>query len=181
MMRAKGEVRGGVVWVGGREVARVTPAVTVGEIAVSAGLPMVVRAMGARSERPAWMASEAGVFDEAVERLGEAARGRGVEVWWRPTREDVLSDVPSTLSFFRKHAGFGLVLDPGAMLTAEMMLRVEEHVERVLEVLGGHEALRLVVVRGGKVGEVVERLMEGLVASDVAVVRVGDSEGVGLQ
>lgn len=181
MARALGEVRGGVIRVGGRDVARVMPAVAVDELEVVGGLPIAVRAMVGGGDRPLWMPGAGAEFEVAAARLAERAKEKAVEVWWRPTREDVLSDVPSTLSFFRKHAGFGLVLDPGAMMTAEMMPRVAEHVERVLEALGGHQALRLVVVRGGKVGEVVERRMEGLVGEGVPMVRVGELVGVGLQ
>ncbi len=182
MKREVGMVVGGVVRVGGKDVAREVSATALGAWGVGAGSACIVRSMVGGSDRPAWMAGAASAFEESLPRLVERAREAGVEIWWRPTHEDVLSDVPSTLTFFRRHTGFGLVLDPRAMLTEEMVPRADEHVERVLEALGGHEALRLVVVRPGRVGEIVQGRVDSHVASSVPLVWVGDGvSGVGLQ
>jgi hypothetical protein len=182
MKREVGKVVEGVVRVGGKDVAREVSVTDLGTLSVSAGLACIVRSTVGRSDRPAWMAGAASAFEEGVPGLVERAREAGVEIWWRPTCEDVLSDVPSTLTFFRKHPEFGLVLDPGALLTAEMIPRAEEHVERVLEALGGHEALRLVVARAGRVGEMVEARVDAHVAASAPLVWVGDGvSGVGLQ
>lgn len=180
MMRPLGDVFGGVVRVEGRDVARFAPEKALEAIDVTGDLPMVVRSVGGRSGRLSWIPSEVSAFEASVDEFVQRARASALELWWRPTCEDVLSDVPSTQSFFRRRSGFGLVLDPGAMMTDEMMPRADEHAQRVLEALGAHEALRLVVVRK-RAGEVVERLMEKLVPLSVPMVRIGDGvEGVGL-
>lgn len=182
MKREVGQVVDGVVRVGGKDVAREVSGTVLGTMGVGVGLACIVRSRVDTGDRPAWMAGAATAFEEGLPRLVERAREAGVEIWWRPTHEDVLSDVPSTLTFFRRHSGSGLVVDPWAMMTEEMMPRAEEHVERVLEAIGGHEALRLVVVRPGRVGEIVQRRVDSHVAASVPLVWVGDGvSGVGLQ
>lgn len=180
MRRAEGVVKDDVLRIDGRDVARVSPTHALHALHVTGSLPIVVRATVGRGDRPSWLPGAAAEFEAQAVRLAGEAAERSVEVWWRPTREDVLSDVPSTLSFYRKHAGFGLVLDPGAMMTLEMMPRVEEHAERILEALGGHAALRFVVGRPGPLADVLERQIDRFVAPQTPIVWVGDSEGVGL-
>lgn len=65
---------------------------------------------------------------------------------------EVLSDVPSLRRFLKDREGAGdghiwrFVLDPVGMLADSMMANAEEHVKRVLEMLGSHEACGAVVL-----------------------------------
>lgn len=70
-----------------------------------------------------------------------------------PSAGHVLSDIPSCLMFLRGRSGADvqLLLDPMAMMTAEMAPRADEHVERVLESLADHPAVAGVVVANGEV------------------------------
>jgi hypothetical protein len=92
-----------------------------------------------------------------AEKVAEVKAGLGelgATLCLRPGAAEVLSDVPSCLVFLRSSEGAArLVVDPVALLTASMMERADDHLERILSALAGHpgvEALLLTnAVRAG--------------------------------
>lgn len=62
----------------------------------------------------------------------------GTQLLLQPHARHVLSDVPSTRRFFEDHAdsAVGLALNPTDLLEANMLERLEEHVERIFMGLG---------------------------------------------
>ncbi|GJQ28149.1 MAG: hypothetical protein HBSAPP03_00330 [Phycisphaerae bacterium] len=110
---------------------------------VESGELIVPVAMGS-PESPAWMPTARRAFEAALGPWDElAAQGRAA-LW--PMAEGVISDIPSTLSFLRARSGWGLVLEPAAMMTAGMRPEAEDHVARLAEALAGHGSLRGVVL-----------------------------------
>lgn len=61
------------------------------------------------------------------------------EYWLWPSADGVLSDVPSTGSFFRSREGgkLRLFLDPVSMLTRDMLPKAEDHLTRIFSALAG--------------------------------------------
>lgn len=87
---------------------------------------------------------------------GWGAHAGGRWVWPRVGANgaaEVLSDVPSLRRFLKDREGGGwrFVLDPVGMLADSMVGNAEEHVRRVLEMLGSHEACGAVVLMDIKV------------------------------
>lgn len=77
---------------------------------------------------------------EAVSSLRDPLEMAGSRLCLRPRAADVLSDLPSCLTFLRSPAAAAarLVLDPMALLTPSMLERADDHLERILGTLGGH-------------------------------------------
>jgi hypothetical protein len=111
--------------------------------AVDAELPVILKttthsgADDEGSELP-WMPQARARFDSSVGRL---ATSRGT-FWLWPSASGVLSDVPSTQTFFRARAdqAFGLFLDPAALLTPAMIPKAEDHLARIFAALSGTAA-----------------------------------------
>lgn len=141
------------------EAADVGGAVTLPGSGVAVGLGTAVG--GEDGPAMAWGASAWAWLDERVAGAEAAwgAHGGGHSgghsgarwVWPRVGEEgaaEVLSDVPSLRRFLKEREGGGwrFVLDPVGMLAESMMGNAEEHVRRVLEVMGSHEACGAVVL-----------------------------------
>ncbi len=88
------------------------------------------------------------LLDEACERLRGSASRAGAEFVLVPTADGVLSDVPSAGSFVRGHEGgeFGVLLEPAAMLTGQMLSASEDHVRRMVRFAAETAAVRGVVI-----------------------------------
>jgi hypothetical protein len=97
-----------------------------------------------------------------------ALSGTGARILVRPAATDVVSDTPSCLRFLERRASLeggdrlGLLLDPVGMLAPSMMADAGDHLERIAAMVGGHEGVDAVLVRGcGAVSASdVERLVE---------------------
>lgn len=114
-------------------------------------------AQGRTSEDPVipWAAGARGALDQAVEALAPAMAGRGITLLLWPRAGDVLSDIPSTLTFLRRWSGggVGLLLEPAALIAESMLGRVEEHLGRIGEALGAHEATAAILMSNVIEGE----------------------------
>lgn len=127
-------------------------------------MPMVMRSGWSEDpETPAWFPSYRPVFERFV---GEAAHS-GCELWLWPRSSDLLSDTPSIGWFLRAFAehGFGIVLDPAALVTEEMQPRKVEHVERICELVGQTETVKVLVddvIDGRRVIDIIGREHAGL-------------------
>ncbi len=75
-----------------------------------------------------------GVLDRILPGLEHA----GKRLILRPHRHQVLSDLQTCAGLFRERAGgpIGLALDPAAMLAASMLATIEDHLQRMFEILG---------------------------------------------
>lgn len=75
----------------------------------------------------------------AAERLAPALARASTRLWIRPHARHALSDAPSITRFARALEGspVGLLPDPAALLTAAMLPRADEHLERLAEHAGG--------------------------------------------
>ena len=82
-----------------------------------------------------WMPHARARFDAAVDLLAT----KGGPFWLWPSAVGVLSDVPSTQSFFRArtHQPFHLFLDPASLLTPAMLPKAEDHLARIFSALSG--------------------------------------------
>lgn len=90
-------------------------------------------------DQPAWMP---GPRQRGELGLGELERLAGTrELVLRPGRDQIISDVPSLLTFLRSHERWRVLLDPGAMVGSGEGLNAEEFVQRLAEVMLGHPAL----------------------------------------
>lgn len=127
-------------------------------------MPMVMRSGWSEDpETPAWFPSYRPVFERFV---GEAARG-GSELWLWPRASDLLSDTPSVGWFIRAFAqhGFGIVLDPAALVTEVMKTRLVEHIERIRELISHTETVKVLVdaeIDGRRVIDIIGREHAGL-------------------
>jgi len=82
-----------------------------------------------------WMPAARVAFQTAAESLLTRPPVVG-EYWLWPSAGGVLSDVPSTQTFFRSTAGFRLFLDPASLLTPAMIPKAEDHLDRIMAGLG---------------------------------------------
>lgn len=82
-----------------------------------------------------WMPAARTAFQKDIESLRANPPEVG-EYWLWPSTGGVLSDVPSTQTFFRSTAGFRLLLDPASLLTPAMIPKAEDHLERIMAGLG---------------------------------------------
>jgi hypothetical protein len=101
-------------------------------------------------------------------------KSRPGEFWFWPSTNGVLSDVPSTGSFFRANQGgpFRLFLDPASLLTPEMLPKAEDHLERIFSALAGSaSAILLANVEplGGVEGVQLSPLTRGVLSPRVMV------------
>lgn len=103
-------------------------------------LPVVLRAglgPGTASEPDAlqWLPASRAKFNEAISALAS----KPGQFWLWPSANGVLSDVPSTASFFRakESSPFRLFLDPASLLTPDMLPKAEDHLARILQGLAG--------------------------------------------
>jgi hypothetical protein len=118
----------------------------------------------------------------AWEKLESEVEPMAGRILIRPHARHVLSDAQSCVTFFRKHGGVALLLDPVAMLTPEMVGRAEEHLERTVGTLGGQAAAvvvsgaarvetawgaELVSGEGAVARDLVERVVERWVPSEI--------------
>jgi hypothetical protein len=100
----------------------------------------------AESAFAGWSGAGWRAFESGVAALLESA-DRPLVVW--PRAGSVLSDAVSTLSFARKHAGVGLLIDPVAWLTPAMEPDAPDHLARFAQALTLCETVVGVVVRPG--------------------------------
>lgn len=106
-------------------------------VAPSGGSPVVLRTSDAREPEPdvphlPWMPGSRDRFMAAADTLVG-------EFWLWPSADGVLSDVPSTQSFFRArsaNASLRLFLDPASLLTSGMLAKADDHLERAFAGLG---------------------------------------------
>lgn len=134
--------------------------------------PWLLAHIGWGPYRPAWLPPEVASFEAAIASLLEATQRCQTEIWWRPTHQDVLSDIPSTLSFFRKHPTFGLALDPAALLTQDMLPRADEHLARILESLGQHPNLRLLILSPSPIAATIEQAVQKSIPPHIPIVQL---------
>ena len=92
---------------------------------------------------PNWLAPGRAALDRFCADLAPAARAAGKTVCFRPHCRHVLSDAPSFLAFLRDHAGepVDIALCPGSMFEPSMLDAVEDHLERLFEMLGPKAAI----------------------------------------
>ena len=90
-----------------------------------------------------WMAGGRSALDSFCGRIASELEQRDIRLAIRPHARHVLSDGLSTRRFFDDHADspFELALDPAAMLEPSMAHAVEEHLERIFEMLGIRAAM----------------------------------------
>lgn len=91
--------------------------------------------------RAGWDALNA-ACDAILPRLGE----RGTELCLRPHARHVLSDPQACLSFLRHRPGVRLLLDSASFMTGSMLSSAEDHLARVFESLGSHDATLAVLL-----------------------------------
>lgn len=89
-------------------------------------------------DSPSWLPVARAAGNEAADFLDRLAKrlGHRPTIW--PHARDVISDPPSLLQFLRARPAWRFLVDPGAMLSGEMLPRAIEHLERYLEVFPGH-------------------------------------------
>jgi hypothetical protein len=97
-------------------------------------------------DSPSWLPNAHAALGAMAGHLDALARGRGhrLNLWARAC--DIISDTPSLLSFLRARGAWRFLVDPGAMLSAEMLPRAAEHIERYLEVFATHPQAAAIVV-----------------------------------
>lgn len=78
-----------------------------------------------------WGPSGRAGFEEAVGRLSGP-------VVFRPHARHVLSDPKSSVSFLKDHEAFEVLLDPGGMLTPDMLAGADDHLARAFEAMAPH-------------------------------------------
>lgn len=101
--------------------------------------------------RPAWLPGARSRWEEAAGAIEEWSEGTPVAIL--PTVDDVVSDVPSTLAFLGDHPGWGLMLEPMALLTAAMEMKLVDYLGVIASGLGEHPALAgLILPPAGAVG-----------------------------
>lgn len=87
-------------------------------------------------------------LDEVCANTQAIAARSGVRPLLFPSADGVLSDIPSIATFARAQgvAGIGLVLEPMAMLTEGMLERAEDHLHRLLSLVGEAVGIEAVVL-----------------------------------
>ncbi|MFO0833066.1 MAG: hypothetical protein U0637_14635 [Phycisphaerales bacterium] len=132
---------------------------------------LVVRS-AAGGDAPAWMPAPRRAWDDCAAALSQEAARRNVDLLLWPHAEDVVSDLPGIVQFFRSGPGsltrpgadpgsaksnvWSLLLDPAALLTPAMLADADDHVSRMaeaarsLDVLQG--AVKALLVRERQVG-----------------------------
>lgn len=123
---------------------------------VAAGLGTALRPEDEAAPAMAWGAA-AWAWLDAKAAMAEAAWSVHTGARWVWPRVgvgavggvEVLSDVPSLRRFLKDREGGGwrFALDPVGMVADSMVANAEEHVKRVLEMLGSHEACGAVVLK----------------------------------
>lgn len=115
---------------------------------VGAGVARVVVRSGWMAMDPdagpvlSWTAGPRAKLDQAIEGLLPVLRERGATLLIRPALGDMVSDIPSALGIIRKWSNqpVGLLVEPSALLTESMIERVADHLQRIGEALGEHDA-----------------------------------------
>lgn len=108
-----------------------------------------------------WLKHGREALDAFCDKVTPELKRRHVQLAIRPHARHVLSDPASTLSFLNARLGepFGLALDPISLLEPTMLPVVEEHLERIFEMLGGRAEL-VILRRDSTVNtEILRRLM----------------------
>jgi len=86
-----------------------------------------------------WMPAGLDAFRAALETLEPHLNGVGARLLFRPHARHVLADPQRCLTHLRKWraagAPFGLLLDPGAMLEADMLPAAADHLHRAFDAL----------------------------------------------
>lgn len=84
-----------------------------------------------------WGAPGRAALMSCCDRLEPVLRAARAAVLLRPHARHVLSDVPACAGFLRERARgpFGVLVDPVSMLTAPMLARAIDHVERTVDAL----------------------------------------------
>lgn len=108
-----------------------------------------------RTGAETWMGEGMRRLEEVLPWLVDQLATSGVRLCIRPHARHVISDAQSCRRLLGAFEDLEILIDPAAMLTPEMLPAAEEHIERVVESLAGHE--RVV----------------GVVAANAAAVRVG--------
>lgn len=89
-----------------------------------------------------WMAPARADWARRADLFEADARAVGSTPAILPHHADVLSDIPSVLTFLRARPAWALILCPRWLLTPDMEPRAEDHLRRVGETFGTHPALR---------------------------------------
>lgn len=93
-----------------------------------------------------WMSPGWAALSEALPRWLEKCEGAGIRPVLRPHARHVMSDAPGIARVLREFPGVRVLLDPAAMLTANMIATAEDHFTRTLSSLGHHERVMGVVM-----------------------------------
>jgi hypothetical protein len=85
-----------------------------------------------------WMMSGRDALRSALDDLAPVLAETGTTLLVRPHRHHVISDIHTCADLFRERAGqpIQLALDPASMLAPSMLGDIEEHLGRMLEILG---------------------------------------------
>ncbi len=119
-------------------------------VAVQVGVPAcrrVVLRSGRLDERTGglgvpwgWSPRGRAAFEGEAERLAAVAGRLGIELVLWPRVGDVISDIPSCLSFLRRFesGALRLLMEPAALLDGSMLPRAAEHLERIMDSFAEH-------------------------------------------
>ncbi len=90
-----------------------------------------------------WSRDAWGRLERWCDDLTPELRQRGIELWIRPHARHILADTQCCLSFLGRRQGgqIRLLFEPTAFLTAGMLDRSEEHLERAFASLGAHPSV----------------------------------------
>lgn len=93
--------------------------------------------------KPAWAE-----FDGAIDRLVPELMRAGTELWLRPHSRHFLADPQTCVSFLLRRVGqpIRVFLDPASMLTASMLGRADDHLDRALAALADHPGVAAVLL-----------------------------------
>lgn len=121
---------------------------------------MGVGSAGDESSEPAaawgsWSPRGQAAFESEIDRLTGLIAGLGVELVLWPRIGDALSDIPSCLSFLRRHESgpFRLMIEPAALLDESMLLRAAEHLERIIDSFAEHSGVAATMMSNVEVHE----------------------------
>jgi len=119
----------------------------------------------------AWLSPARAAWFARADALERAPGGAPLVIY--PRARDVISDVPSTLTFLRSRPAWRLMLDPAELLTPEMVERAEEHLTRFADTLAQHEAMLGVVLPSDDdpLAKLVRRLIVPVIGPSVWRVR----------
>lgn len=121
-------------------VLAVNPVELVEPLLPADSLALIVRpGRPADSDQPAWLPGPRQRGELGLGELERLAGTRELVLW--PARDQIISDVPSLLTFLRSHERWRVLLDPGAMVGSGEGLNAEEFVQRLAEVMLDHPAL----------------------------------------